>query len=311
MSTHTTAAHIKGVIPAMFSTFDENEELDLRRARLLVDHLVGAGVDALYITGSTGEGFLMTDEERKRFTETVVDHTAGRVPVVVHIGAIGTKRSIDLAEHARTIGADAISSVPPFYYPFSDEDIFLYYRDITRAVDLPMIVYNISLAGMMNGSLVRRLAELDGVGGLKFTSTQHWEISSLKEAMGDDFMIYSGADEMATQGLLAGADGIIGSFYNLLPDTFAEIYRLCSLRKYHEAFEIQKIATQFILEVVPLGHFGIMKQLLMDSGVDVGFVRRPFVHPDRATVDRVWTYLDELVRTHEEIHMEFVSKRIS
>lgn len=309
MSRHTTT-HIKGVIPAMFSTFDENEALDLRRARILVDHLIGAGVDALYITGSTGEGFLMTDEERKLFAETVVDHVAGRIPVIVHIGAIGTKRSIELAEHAKAIGSDAISSVPPFYYPFSDEDIYQYYRDITRAVDIPMIVYNISLAGMMNGSLVRRLAELDGVSGLKFTSTQHWEIASLKAAMGDEFMIYSGADEMATQGLLAGADGIIGSFYNLLPDTFGEIYRLCTQRKYHEAFEIQKIATEFILRVVALGHFGIMKQLLMDSGVDVGFVRRPFVHPDRATVDGVWAYLDDLQRSRKEIHMAFVSKRI-
>ncbi len=309
MSTHTKSTHIKGVIPAMFSTFDENEALDLDRARGLVDYLVGAKVDALYINGSTGEGFLMTDEERKIFAEAVINHVDGRIPVIVHIGSIGTKRSIDLAAHAKAIGADAVSSVPPFYYPFSEESIYRYYKNITEAVDLPMIVYNISLAGMMNSALVERLAELKGVSGLKFTSTQHWEISALKKKMGEDFMIYSGADEMATQGLLAGSDGIIGSFYNLLPDTFNAIYQLCTEGKYHEAFEIQKPTTEFILAVVALGHFGVMKQLMNESGVDVGFVRRPFIHPDKKTVDGIWKLAEKLVTDYPAMPMEFVANR--
>ena len=103
---------IKGVIPAMVTTFDENEEVDLSRGRALVKYLIEAGVDGLYITGSTGEGFLMTGEERKAFTEAVIDEVKGRIPVIVHVGDIGTKKSIDLAKHAEKAGADAISSVP-------------------------------------------------------------------------------------------------------------------------------------------------------------------------------------------------------
>ena len=104
---------IKGVIPAMVTTFDENEEVDLSRARALVHHLIETGVNGLYITGSTGEGFLMTGEERMVFTEAVIDEVKGRIPVIVHIGDIGTKKSIKLAKHAQKVGADAISSVPP------------------------------------------------------------------------------------------------------------------------------------------------------------------------------------------------------
>ena len=78
MNAHADITHIRGVIPAMFSTFDESEHLDLDRAKILVDHLIGSGVDGLYITGSTGEGFLMTDEERKAFAEAVVGAVDGR-----------------------------------------------------------------------------------------------------------------------------------------------------------------------------------------------------------------------------------------
>jgi len=309
---HTqTIRHIKGVIPAMFSTFDKDEKLDLRRAGILVDHLIDAKVDGLYITGSTGEGFLMTDEERMRFAEVVVKQVAHRIPVVVHVGSIGTSKSIALARHAQKIGADAISSVPPFYYPFNADEIYGYYRDISEAVELPMIVYNIALAGLMNNNLVRRLATIDGVCGLKFTGTQHHDMSALKQELGEDFMVYSGCDEMATQGLLAGADGIIGSFYNLLPDTFKEIYHLCQQKDYAAAFEIQKIATEFILKVVPLGHFGVMKQLLTDSGVDVGYVRKPFVHPDAKVMETVWSFIKDLQCRTGNLHMAFVGNHIA
>jgi N-acetylneuraminate lyase len=309
MHTKTSVSHIKGVIPAMFSTFDENEQLDLDRARVLIDYLIGEGVHGLYITGSTGEGFLMSDEERKTFAQAVVSHVNGRVPVIVHVGAIGTLRSIDLAKHAQGIKADAISSVPPFYYYFSGDEIYRYYSDISSAVDLPMIVYNIALAGLMNNDLVRRLASIDGVCGLKFTGTQHHDMATLKEELGPDFMIYSGCDEMATQGLLAGADGLIGSFYNIIPDTFGEIYQLCVNGEYQEAFEIQKIATSFILKAVKYGHFGIMKQLMMDTGIDVGYVRRPFVHPNSQMMAEMWSFLDGLQQNHVDTHMGFISRR--
>ena len=309
MNAHADITHIRGVIPAMFSTFDESEHLDLDRAKILVDHLIGSGVDGLYITGSTGEGFLMTDEERKAFAEAVVGAVDGKVPVVVHIGAIGTKRSVELARHAKEIGADAISSVPPFYYPYGDDEIYGYYRDICEAADLPMIIYNISLAGMMSSSLVQRIASIEQVGGLKFTGTQHHEMAQLKQVLGPDFMIYSGCDEMATQGLLSGADGIIGSFYNLLPDTFREIYNLCREGNYGKAFEIQKIASSFILHVVKYGHFGVMKQLMMETGIDVGFVRRPFIHPDAGAMLEIWGFVESLETQYGDIHMAFAGRR--
>ncbi len=304
-----SVSHIRGVIPAMFSTFNSHEEVDLKRAGILVNFLIDQGVHGLYITGSTGEGFLMTDDERKAFTEAVIEKADSRVPVVVHVGAIGTKRTIELAQHAEAAGADAISSVPPFYYQFSQDNVFGYYKDVSDSVQIPMIIYNIAFAGLMDNSLVGRLTTIKGVRGLKFTGRNHDDMSMLKQELGSDFMIYSGSDEMAVQGLLAGADGLIGSFYNLLPDTFLEIYRLAQEGDYVRAFEIQKLATTFIKFTLKWDFYGIMKQCLTDTGVDAGFVRRPFTHPREEVMQQVWAYCDRLKVSVPDTHMAFMYRK--
>ncbi|MCP4752544.1 MAG: dihydrodipicolinate synthase family protein, partial [Proteobacteria bacterium] len=167
---------IKGVIPALITTFDEKENFDEKRMRKVVDHLLEKGVDGLYLTGSTGEGFLMTPDERKRVVEVVVEQVDGRVPLIAHVGAIGTKISIDLAKQAAGAGVDAISSVPPFFWKFDNDSVFNYYKDITASTDLPMIVYNIALAGLMGFEQVERFASIDGVAGVKYTATAHFEV---------------------------------------------------------------------------------------------------------------------------------------
>ena len=131
--------NMKGVIPAMITAFDKNEEINELGMRNCIQHLNKKNVNGLYITGSTGESFLMTTDERKRIVEIVVDEVNGKIPVIAHIGSIGTKTSIKLAEHAQRIGVDGLSSLPPFYYNFSQEQIINYYKDITKSSTLPMI----------------------------------------------------------------------------------------------------------------------------------------------------------------------------
>jgi N-acetylneuraminate lyase len=109
---------ITGVLPAMVTPFDEHEKLDEKRLRAVVNFLIERKVEGLYITGSTGESFLMSPEERKRVVEVTMEENRGRVPVIAHIGAISTFHSIDLAQHAERTGVDAISSVPPIYWGF-------------------------------------------------------------------------------------------------------------------------------------------------------------------------------------------------
>lgn len=268
---------MKGVIPALITCFDEWEHVDEKRQRAVVRHLIEQGVHGLYVTGSTGETFLMTNEERKRVVETVIDEAAGRVPVIVHVGAIGTKLSVDLAQHAFRSGADALSSVPPFYWRFRPENIYQYYKRITESTPLPMIVYNIALAGEMSYDLLRRLAEIKGVRGIKYTGQAHFDILRMKSEMGSGFVVFSGADEMAMSGLAHGADGLIGSFYNLMPEVFLGMYEACLAGDLARAKELQRQANEVIFFTLQHEFFSVLKMAFAWMGVDAGFCREPFL----------------------------------
>lgn len=274
---------ITGVIPALVTPFDENENFDEKRMRNLTNWLIDKKVNGFYLTGSTGEGFLMTPEERKRCVEVVIDEVKGRVPVIVHVGAISTKISIDLAKHAQDHGADAISSVPPFYWKFSENHIFNFYKDISESTNLPMIIYNVPLAGLFGFDFIKRLATIKNVCGVKYTAYTHQDIYKCKEQIGEDFMVYSGADEMAVSGILNGADGIIGSFYTMIPDLFVDLYAAVKENKIEQAQKLQKVAVAIIDASLKYDYYAVIKEATRWMGTDAGYVRRPFMNltPDQ------------------------------
>lgn len=267
---------MKGVIPAMITAFDKNEEINELGMRNCIQHLIKKNVNGLYITGSTGESFLMTTEERKRIVEIVVDEVNGKIPVVAHIGSIGTKTSIILAEHAQKAGVDGLSSLPPFYYNFSPEQILNYYTDITKSSDLPMIAYNISLVGLMGFEMLKKLSSIKGVEGVKYTASTHFDIMRIKKEIGKDFIIHSGSDEMAMSGLLSGADGIIGSFFNLMPEIFIALKEAINSKNIKEAKNLQEKANTIIFFSLARAPYSIIKRGMVWQGADAGYCRRPF-----------------------------------
>lgn len=278
---------IKGVIPATLSCFDENENVDEKRTREMTEFMVSAGVDGLYLTGSTGICYTMTAEERMRVVEIVLDQVAGRIPVIVHVGDIGTKKSIELARHAEKAGADAISSVPPFYWGFSGESIYNYYKDLSESVSIPTVIYNVQLAGIMNKALLLRIANLPNVKGLKYTARTHDELGALKRELGKDFMIYSGCDEMAFSGFAFGADGIIGSFYNHIPELYKKLYACAKEGNMAEGMRLQAIGDEVIWATLKYNGISGMYNLGLCRGLDAGIPRRPFIINDTAVTEQL------------------------
>lgn len=266
----------KGVIPALITPFDENEHFDETRMRSCVDFLIERGVGGLYTTGSTGEAFLMSPDERAFVVEVVVDQVAGRIPVIAHVGAIGTHLSVDLAQKAQAAGVDAISSVPPFYWPFTADQVVNYYTDLTKSTDLPMVVYNIPLAGMLGFDQIARLAAIPGVGGIKYTAPMVFDFLRIKEEIGADFRIFSGSDELAMAGLGFGADAIIGSFYNLIPEVFIALSDAVAKNDMALAKELQATANAIIFFSLNYSATAVIKRGMAWQGADAGYCRRPF-----------------------------------
>ena len=267
---------ITGVIPAMVTPFDREGNIDAQAIRRIAAFLKEQQVDGLYLTGSTGEGFLMSPDERKQVIEITAEALNGAMPFIVHAGAIGTKVTIDLAQHAESCGAAAVSSVPPFYWKFGPENIEKYYREIAESVSVPVIMYNIALAGVMDLKTIIRVAQIPNVQGIKYTAPTQFEMLELREQLGEDFVIYSGSDEMAMSGLSYGADGIIGTFYNILPDLYKALFEAAKRKDPDAMLDKQKIANQVILTCLKHEMIPTVKAMMRWIGIDGGYARSPF-----------------------------------
>ena len=298
----------KGVIPAVLSVFDAQEELDEKGTRELIRFLTSFDIGGLYLTGSTGEAFLMNSEERKRQVEIVMDEVGDRLPVVVHVGAMSTRASVELALHAEEVGAAGISSVPPFYFKFNEEQIFGYYRDISEATSLPMIVYNIPLAGMMTVSMIERLASLPNVKGVKYTGTALYEVTQIRDACKPGFQIYGGCDELGSSNIALGVDGIIGSFYNCIPDLYLRIWKAVKESDVETAARLQRKALHVImLGIQSRSMMACIKLWLRSAGVQAGYARRPF---DNFTEEKAESLVRSLLEldSREGLELEIARK---
>ena len=162
-----------GLMPAMVTPFDERGEVDLQAAEAVVERFIEAGVDGISPLGSTGEFSHLLHEERRGFAEGVTTIVAGRVPVVVGVGATGTREAVDLARHAEGAGADGVLVVSPFYWTVGEEALFAHFAAVAGAVGIPVLIYNLPLlTGVVDlpPSLVARVAsECPNVVGLKDT----------------------------------------------------------------------------------------------------------------------------------------------
>ena len=273
---HFDAQSINGVIPALITSFNKDESINKEGIRKTVNYLISQKVNGLYITGSTGETFLMSPDEKKQVIEIIVEEVNKRVPVIAHIGSIGTKLTIELGQHADKVGVDALSALPPFYYGFSNDEIFNYYNDISNSSDLPIIVYNISHANLMDLDMLKRLALIENVKGVKYTASTHFNFSKIKKEIGESFKIYSGMDEMTLSGMISGADGIIGSFYNLMPEMFVNIFEQVKKNNINEAKKIQEKINIIILYALKKSGYPFIKIGMKWLDVDSGYVRKPF-----------------------------------
>ena len=211
----------KGIFPALLTPFDGQDRVDTEVLGRLVDYNLQKGVDGFYVAGSTAEVFLLDAKERLAVMEAVSSRAGGKCTLIAHMGCISTKQAIEYAREAKEMGYDAISSVAPFYYKFSFEEIRRYYFDIVDAVDLPMLIYNFPAFSGVNLTTdnIREFLADDRFLGVKHTSSDFYALEQFKAGFPDK-IVYNGYDEMFLAGLSMGADGGIGSTFNFM----AEIY---------------------------------------------------------------------------------------
>ena len=170
-----------GVMPALVTPLNADETIDGAAARKLMQWLLSEGMDGFDLCGGTGEGPVVQKSERMKLAEIAREETQSKGDLIVHVGAVDLKTAAELAEHAGKIGADAISSVPPFFFQYGEAQIKQYYTALAEASGLPVIMYASPLAGVnITWDMVDRLMEIPGMIGLKWTSNDYYTMRRIK-----------------------------------------------------------------------------------------------------------------------------------
>lgn len=288
----------KGLWSAMFTPTDENGAPEMEQLEKLVNLLVTQGQDGLYILGSTGQGVLFTEAQRKAVLEKVTAIVAGRLPVMVQVGALTTAESVRLARHAATHGADAISSVGPIYFSGSVANALQHYRQIAEATDLPFFPYQLgnNTMGDIPG-FIKQLLKIPNVAGMKLTTGQLMEISAIHLQAGDRLKLFSGADELMCHAGLCGAIGAIGSFYNLWGVACKEVLQAFKTGDFERGKTFMLEFQRTILYVLPDIWTFFRKAMQLKYGIDIGATKAPL-----GTGQREWDD-EEVLALSDKIEM--------
>ncbi|EGO0724455.1 N-acetylneuraminate lyase [Escherichia coli] len=270
---------LKGVMSALLTPFDAEQRLDKESLRRLVRFNIEQGIDGLYVGGSTGEAFVQTVAEREAVMAVVAEEARGKLKLIAHVGCISTEESQQLAKISARLGYDAVSAVTPFYYPFSFEEHCEHYRAIIDSSDgLPMVVYNIpALSGVkLTLEQINTLVTIPGVSALKQTSGDLYQMEQIRRAH-PNLILYNGYDEIFASGLLAGADGGIGSTYNIMGWRYKGIVNALQRGDIKLAQHLQTECNKVIDLLIQTGVFRGLKTVLHYMGViDVPLCRKPF-----------------------------------
>lgn len=271
---------LKGIFPALVTPFKENEDLDLEALRNLVNYLMKY-VDGFVAAGTTGEFVYLTEKERMKVIECVVDEVAGKKPVIAGTGASSTKLTFELTKQAKEIGANAALVVTPYYFNPSYKEIYEHYEKLNE-LDFPIILYNIPQATGVNKEwwTVEGLAELENIVGIKDSSGNFPFLASLFEKVGDKISIICGHDEIGLAALASGADALILASANLIPDIWQEIYKAVR-RKDLEKVQLLQRKIQKLVRIIcrTCAHEAVKSGLNM-MGIKVGKSRKPTMPGD-------------------------------
>lgn len=294
-----TAADLGVLMAAIATPYDADDAVDTTAITTLVNNYVSRGVEGIYCCGSSGEGLLLSADERTSVVEAAVTAAAGRIPVVAHVGALSTREAIDLAERAQRSGASAISMIPPIYYSYGNQAIIDHYRAVLDAVELPLIVYNIPQFTGTEFTVDSGAALLGDprVIGVKQTAHNMYALERMKAAFPDKAYI-NGFDEVFVPAIAAGARGTIGTTVGLQIELFRAARALLDAGDLAGAQRVQSRINHIIAELVAVDVFPAAKYLSGRSAGGAGSLgdcRRPFralAPTDRARLDGLGRTLD-------------------
>ena len=280
----------RGVWPALITPIDAEGKPNLRALEKLIELLIAQNLDGLYVLGSTGQGILLTESQRKTIAEVVWTVVNKRIPVMVQVGAMTTAESMRLARHAEQIGVDAISAVGPIYYSAtngSGQMALRHYRSIAESTHLPFFPYQLGRNNFNEGIplFVEKLLEIPNVAGMKLTTNNLLEISTFYITARNSLRLFSGSDELMCHAALCGASGAIGSMYNLWGQECKKVREDFLKGDIELAIVFMLAFQEVILSVLPNIWSFLHHAIKLRYGIDVGMPMAPLGNTNRPWTD--------------------------
>ena len=273
--------HISGLIPAVFTPMKADSSVNLESIAPVTEQLISEGVKGVYICGSTGEGPCLSREERMAVSEAYVKAVAGRVPTMVQVGHQSIVVARELAKHAQSIGADAISAIPPNYFkPRSLDNLVDALAEIATATpDTPFYYYHIPAVTGVPVDMVQLLEKVTGripnFVGVKYSHTAIFELQACLNTQEGRFNMLFGSDEMLLSALVVGVHGGVGSTYNFAAPLFNKIIEAHKLGELEKAKNLQANAVDMVRVLVAHGGNPAIKAMMGLIGTDCGGTRLP------------------------------------
>lgn len=276
----------RGIVPPVPAIFDANGQFDRVGQGKMIDFLIKGGADVLLFNGSAGEFSQMSEALRLEVAEFCVKYVNKRIPVIVGSAAPGTAETIRFTQHAKDIGADGVIIVNPYYCSLTEEAIYQHYKQITAAVDIPIILYNFPRFTNhdLSVDLVKRLAlDFPNIVGIKDTvdTVRHTRdlIQAIKP-LRPDFAIFAGFDEYMLETLIMGGDGCFPSSMNFAPHLATGLIKAVKEKDGARILELQRqitlIPPMFGLDTP---FYGVLKEAVKLAGVEIDTYALPPAHP--------------------------------
>ncbi len=219
-------AGMAGAYAALVTPYRADGSVNEEMVERLVEHGLANGLRGFYLTGSTGEGFLLSSDERVRVYERAVKAARGRAKMIAHVGCLSTDDAVKLARRAAKAGVDWVSSVAPVYFGQNFDAAFAHYSAIAGATDLPFMIYSVGAQVVPDRDV--RFFEIPNVKGMKYTGYAYWTVKQLRRRLPKPAIFFAGADEQELCAFAYGDtfSGCIGTTDNMIPAHHA---RICAL----------------------------------------------------------------------------------
>jgi N-acetylneuraminate lyase len=274
MKHEDAVSKMKGAFSAIFTPFDDSNQVNFDMLTQIANYQIEQGINGFFVTGSTGEGLLLSYEERAAVIKHVAHIVQNRATVVAHVGHPSTDFAKRLAIDSAAAGVDWIGSVAPIYHGTTFEGSMRHYDSISNATDLPFMIY--SLGGVVDPTRDAAFFEMPNVCGLKYTGANFFSVQQLMRNVDRPVALMSGFDEQFVAGQSFGFHGGIGSTYNFGPKFYADIYQHYQSGSIHEAAKLQTDINRVTHLMVQYENWSYRKAIMKYIGFDCGPCRAPY-----------------------------------